>query len=174
MKPFDDTRVIRYALADTPCGPVFVAATERGVCMLQIIETTELPAALDEAQRLFPRCELVEDAHALHGVYRQIDALVQGRDTAPVPLDLRGTPFQQRVWQALCQVPRGQTATYTVLAERVGCPTAVRAVASACARNPVSLFVPCHRIVRRDGGLGGYRWGLDRKRELLRREQGPR
>jgi AraC family transcriptional regulator, regulatory protein of adaptative response / methylated-DNA-[protein]-cysteine methyltransferase len=172
MKTPLETTLVRYAFADTPCGPVFVAATERGVCMLQLIGRNEVAAALAEVRQLIPGCEPVEDARALDGVYRQIEALVEGRQRASVPLDLRGTPFQQRVWHVLRQVPRGETATYTQLAERAGVPRAVRAVASACARNPVSLFVPCHRIVRRDGGLGGYRWGLERKRELLARERG--
>jgi AraC family transcriptional regulator of adaptative response/methylated-DNA-[protein]-cysteine methyltransferase len=172
MKTPTQTSLVRYALAETPCGPVFVAATERGVCVLQIIGPEEVAAALAEVRQLVPDCDLVEDARALDAVYRQIDNLVEGGGPASVPLDLRGTPFQRRVWQELQQVPRGETATYTELAKRAGMPRAVRAVASACARNPVSLFVPCHRIVRRDGGLGGYRWGLDRKRALLARERG--
>ncbi len=166
-----ETTLIRYAIAGTACGTVFVAATARGVCVLQIIEPAAVAAALEEVRQLFPRCEIVEDGRALDGVYRQIEALIGGVGDPKVPLDLRGTAFQRKVWDALRQVPRGATATYTELAERAGVPKAVRAVASACARNPVSLFVPCHRIVRRDGGLGGYRWGLERKRDLLRREQ---
>ena len=101
-----------------------------------------------------------------------VEVLADGSGPASVPLDLRGTPFQQRVWQALQKVRRGQTATYSELAERAGVPRAVRAVASACARNPVCLFVPCHRIVRRDGGLGGFGGGgVERKRALLALEE---
>jgi AraC family transcriptional regulator of adaptative response/methylated-DNA-[protein]-cysteine methyltransferase len=89
-----------------------------------------------------------------------------------LPLDIRGTAFQQRVWQALREVPPGSTATYTAIAARIGEPAAVRAVANACGANPVAVAVPCHRIVRRGGGLGGYRWGLERKKALLEREAG--
>ena len=171
MKAPPPPTIIRYGLAQTRHGPVFVAATPRGVCMLQIIGPNEIPAALAEAEKLVPGCELVEDADALDGVFRQIEVVVEGGAPAPVRLDLRGTAFQRKVWAALQKVKRGATATYSELARRAGVPGSVRAVASACAQNPVSLFVPCHRIVRRDGGLGGYRWGLDRKRDLLRRER---
>ncbi|WP_114417889.1 methylated-DNA--[protein]-cysteine S-methyltransferase [Marinospirillum perlucidum] len=98
------------------------------------------------------------------------EALVQPQLIASLPLDLQGTAFQKAVWEALLTIPAGQTRSYSQLAEQVGQPAAVRAVASACGANPVALLVPCHRVVRKDGGLGGYRWGLDMKRRLLQRE----
>jgi AraC family transcriptional regulator of adaptative response/methylated-DNA-[protein]-cysteine methyltransferase len=166
-----ETTVVRYALGETRYGSVFVAATERGTCMLQFIDKAQIADAIAELGCLIPGSNVIEDARTLRPVFGQIEAAIAGGPGGQVALDLRGTPFQQRVWTALRKVRRGQTATYTELAQKAGTPRAVRAVASACARNPVSVFVPCHRIVRRDGGLGGYRWGLERKRELLRREQ---
>jgi AraC family transcriptional regulator, regulatory protein of adaptative response / methylated-DNA-[protein]-cysteine methyltransferase len=151
----------------------FVALSDRGLCALKMVgNRAGEREVLAELRRQFPGAELVRDARAVAPVLRQVNELIAGRrSNLDVPLDLHGTAFQQRVWRALCQVPRGQTWSYSELARRAGSPRAVRAAASACARNPVAILVPCHRIVREDGGLGGYRWGLERKRELLRRER---
>jgi AraC family transcriptional regulator of adaptative response/methylated-DNA-[protein]-cysteine methyltransferase len=166
--------VIRYGSGPTLAGHAFVALTERGLCALTLVAPAGLAAALAEARHRFPDAEFVEDGQAVGQVLRQVDAFVRGEATAgDLALDLIGTPFQQRVWQALRDVPRGTTCSYTELARRAGVPHAIRAVAGACASNPVAVFVPCHRIVRRDGGLGGYGGGLARKRELLRYENVP-
>jgi AraC family transcriptional regulator of adaptative response/methylated-DNA-[protein]-cysteine methyltransferase len=160
-------QVIRYGSGPTAVGPVFVARTERGVCMLRLVAGRERP--LDELRRHFPRAELVQDQEAVKQALRKVDEFLAGkRAEGSIPLDLHGTPFQRRVWKVMQQVPRGQTCSYRELARRAGKPRAVRAVANACASNPVALLVPCHRIVRSDGGLGGYYWGLKKKKQLLR------
>lgn len=160
---------IRFAIAQSSLGAVLVASSWRGVCACLLGDDPE--ALLADLERRFPRAELVG---ADDGDERTV-ALVLGLIEEPgrgldLPLDLRGTAFQQRVWQALRRVPAGRTVSYAELAEALGAPRAVRAVAGACAANPVAVAVPCHRVVRRDGGLSGYRWGVERKRELLRRE----
>lgn len=161
---------IRYACRSTKVGLVFAATTERGVCLLHLIDAKGKAAALAELRRRYPGETIREDETALVDVFDRIDATADGEAEAAIALDLRGTPFQQKVWQALRRVPAGKTVTYTELARRAGVPKAVRATASACARNPVALFVPCHRIVRSDGGLGGYAGGVMRKRRLLELE----
>ena len=124
-----------------------------------------------ELQERFPRAELIGgDAE-----FEQLVARVVGFVEAPalgldLPLDVRGTAFQQRVWQALRQIPAGRTASYAEIARRIGAPASVRAVAQACGANPLAVAIPCHRVVRNDGALSGYRWGVDRKRALLARE----
>lgn len=168
----DRPMVIRYGSGFTAAGHVFVALTEGGICALQLVPAEQLPLSLQEVHRKFAGVKLTPDPRATSALLRQLGAVITGtRTDVDVALDLRGTPFQQRVWAALREVPRGATSSYTEIARRVGQPTAVRAVAGACARNPVAILVPCHRIVRHDGGLGGYRWGLDRKRLLLQYEQ---
>jgi AraC family transcriptional regulator of adaptative response/methylated-DNA-[protein]-cysteine methyltransferase len=118
--------------------------------------------------------QVMRDDDALGDVCAQIVALASGATVAhALPLDVRGTAFQQRVWQELLRIPRGVTITYAELALRIGAPTAVRAVGTACGANPVALVIPCHRIVRADGGLGGYAWGVERKARLLQQEQQP-
>jgi AraC family transcriptional regulator, regulatory protein of adaptative response / methylated-DNA-[protein]-cysteine methyltransferase len=169
-QPATTTNTIRYASRRTQLGLAFAATTERGVCLLQLIDAKDGAVALAELRQRHPKATLVKDDKALADVFHQIDALADGADGTAIALDLHGTPFQQKVWQALRRVPLGKTATYTELARRAGAPKAVRAAASACARNPVALFVPCHRIVRRDGGLGGYAGGVERKRRLLELE----
>lgn len=124
-----------------------------------------------DLQDQFPKAELIGG----DGDFEQLVAQVVGFVEAPgiglnLPLDVRGTAFQQRVWQALREIPSGQTVSYTEIAQRIGSPKAVRAVAQACAANHIAVAIPCHRVVRRDGDISGYRWGIERKRELLRRE----
>jgi AraC family transcriptional regulator of adaptative response/methylated-DNA-[protein]-cysteine methyltransferase len=162
--------VIRFAVGECSLGAILVAATERGVCA---IELGDDPAALVRAlQDIFPKARLVGGDAA----FEQLVAKVVGFVEAPahgleLPLDIRGTSFQQRVWKALRAIPAGSTATYTEIAKRIGRPRAVRAVAHACASNAIAVAIPCHRVVRMDGSLAGYRWGVARKRALLAREK---
>ena len=161
---------IRCAFADCPFGRLLVGATGTGVCFIGFAEPDE--ALLGDLRRRFPRALLVSDDQALGGTVRAVlDFLEEPAEALDLPLDLRGTAFQLRVWQTLCRIPPGETRTYAQLAEMVGNPRAIRAVARSCATNPVSLAVPCHRVVGSDGGLTGYRWGLPRKRVLLERER---
>jgi AraC family transcriptional regulator of adaptative response/methylated-DNA-[protein]-cysteine methyltransferase len=164
--------VIHYACRPTKWGHVFAARTARGVCLLYVIDAKRRGATLAELRRRYPDAKLVEDDAALAEVFDHVERFADGNGGSEPPLDLCGTPFQLKVWRALRQVPAGTTATYSDLARRAGIPKAVRAAASACARNPVCLFVPCHRIVRLDGGLGGYggAGGVALKRRLLELE----
>ncbi len=164
--------LIRSAVRRTPLGLVQVAATDRGVCSVEFgTSRSGLAAAL---RRRFPRAAPVRDTPAFIRLVRRVIRLVGTRAAdAGLSLDLQGTPFQHRVWRALRRIQPGRTTTYAALARRVGRPAAVRAVAGACAANRVAVVVPCHRVVRQDGALSGYRWGTDRKRALLRREGAP-
>ena len=162
--------VIRFAVGECSLGSILVAATDKGVCA---IELGDDPDALVRAlQDIFPQARLVGGDAA----FEQLVAKVVGFVEAPahgleLPLDIRGTSFQQRVWKALRAIPAGSTATYTEIAKRIGRPKAVRAVAHACASNAIAVAIPCHRVVRMDGSLAGYRWGVARKRALLAREK---
>jgi len=164
-----DRETIRFAVAQCSLGAVLVAATDIGVCAIFLGDD---PAPLvDDLQRRFVRAEIVgADASFEHHVSAVVGLIDRG-ERFDVPLDIRGTAFQRQVWEALRAVPAGSTISYAELAARIGRPSATRAVANACGANPLAVAVPCHRIVRVDGGLGGYRWGVDRKRELLDREQ---
>jgi AraC family transcriptional regulator of adaptative response/methylated-DNA-[protein]-cysteine methyltransferase len=163
---------IRFAVGQCSLGAILVACSERGVCAILLGDDPD--ALARELQDRFPRA-------ALHGGepgFEQWVAQVVGFVEAPalgldLPLDVRGTAFQQRVWQALRAIPAGQTASYTDVAARIGAPKAVRAVAQACGANPLAVAIPCHRVVARDGALTGYRWGVERKRALLARESAP-
>jgi AraC family transcriptional regulator of adaptative response/methylated-DNA-[protein]-cysteine methyltransferase len=162
---------IRYALAESYLGRVLVAATGRGICSIELGDT---PAELrGRLAARFPGATLVDgDADFAETVRRVVAFLEAPGHGLDLPLDVRGTAFQRRVWEALRAIPAGSTASYAEVARRVGSPSAVRAVARACAANPVAVAIPCHRVVGSDGDLRGYRWGVGRKRELLRREQG--
>lgn len=161
---------IAFTSLETPIGFVVVAATARGVCAVRI-GADEL-TLIDELRDEFPHATLVRDDDELVDVAGVLAGAVRGEaDATRLPIDLEGTAFQMRVWDVLRDVPIGQTFTYAQLAEENGTPRAVRAVASACAANPAALVVPCHRIIRRDGTLGGYRWGLDVKEALLENER---
>jgi AraC family transcriptional regulator of adaptative response/methylated-DNA-[protein]-cysteine methyltransferase len=157
---------IRFSCAASPLGQVLVAATPRGICAIKLGEhASPLKRLLAEE---FSEAELVEDAVALRPFTEQILSFLAGDTSlARLPLDVRGTVFQRKVWDELRRIPAGQTRTYRQIARAIGAPDAVRAVGSACGANPVALAVPCHRAVRTDGGLGGYAWGLARKRRLL-------
>lgn len=162
---------VRFTTLPTPLGRLLVGATDRGVCSVMLGDADHaLEATL---RREYPEA-LIERAPAALSAWAALIAgsLSGAVDLSGIPLDLRATTFQRRVFEALRKIPRGATRSYAELAASVGRPSAVRAAASACARNPVALVVPCHRIVRSDGSLGGYRWGLERKREILKRESG--
>ena len=163
--------VIRFAVGECTLGTILVAATDKGVCAILLGDDAN--ALVRDLQNRFPRADFVGG----DGDFEQTVAQVVGFVEAPalgldLPLDVRGTVFQQRVWQALRAIPAGSTASYTEIAERVGSPKAVRAVAQACAANAIAVAIPCHRVVRSDGALSGYRWGVERKRALLEREAG--
>jgi AraC family transcriptional regulator of adaptative response/methylated-DNA-[protein]-cysteine methyltransferase len=160
---------IGYACAACSLGTVLVASTGRGICAILLGDDAD--ALVDDLRARFPRALLAaaapEDAGLLAGAVALVDA---PHAAAGLPLDVRGTAFQQRVWQALRAIEPGRTVSYTELAERLGMPQGARAVAGACAANPAAVAIPCHRVVRGDGGLSGYRWGIERKRLLLERE----
>lgn len=164
-----DRQTIRFALAPTTLGWLVVAATDRGVCAIELGDNPEdLEAGL---RTRFPGATTLSEAPDLAEWLRRILEAIERPGTSPeIPLDIRATAFQGRVWEALRSIPPGATTRYAELAQQLGCPAAVRAVARACATNPVAIVIPCHRVVRTGGGLGGYRWGLDRKRALLDRE----
>jgi AraC family transcriptional regulator of adaptative response/methylated-DNA-[protein]-cysteine methyltransferase len=174
MRPRDYAKggegaTIRFAVGQTSLGAILVAATEKGVCAIALGDE---PAALVRAlQDRFPNAALVGADRDFEAVVAKVVGLVEAPGLgADLPLDVRGTAFQERVWQALRAIPAGTTASYADVAKRIGSPAAVRAVARACAANPVAIAIPCHRVVRTDGDLSGYRWGVERKRELLARE----
>jgi AraC family transcriptional regulator, regulatory protein of adaptative response / methylated-DNA-[protein]-cysteine methyltransferase len=159
---------ISYATGESALGRVLVARSTSGVCAI-LIGADDSELVTDLAAR-FPQAKVVVDEAVeddLAKVTRFVDKPTEGLD---LPLDLRGTPFQRRVWEILRTIPVGTTVTYSELANSIGVPNAVRAVAGACAANPVALAVPCHRVVGSDGDLTGYYWGVERKRELIKKE----
>ena len=168
---------IHYAIVGSPLGRLLVGATDRGISALYLGESDgALRAAL---RKEYPSADLISDARGrretnrgnLGEWVRQILAHLRGQEPhLDLPTDVQATAFQRRVWEELRKIPYGATKTYTEVARAIGRPAAVRAVARACATNPVSVVVPCHRVVRQDGNLAGYRWGIQRKRELLERE----
>ncbi len=161
---------IRTALADCPFGRLLVGATRTGVCFLGFAEPDD--ALIGDLRGRFPKAVIEADDAALTETVRTIVAFMEEPKAAlDLPLDLRGTAFQVRVWETLRRIPPGETRTYGALAKMVGNPAAIRAVARSCATNPVSLAVPCHRVVGADGDLTGYRWGVPRKAALLRAEK---
>lgn len=161
---------IAYSVAATPLGWLLVARTEKGICAVRLgDDPAELAAGLSSE---YPGGHVTYDAAALRPAVEQIVRLAAGEAPhADLPLDVRATAFQRRVWEALRQIPRGQTRTYGEIAREIGQPDTVRAVGRACGANPVALAIPCHRVVGADGGLGGYRWGVERKRRLLEAER---
>lgn len=174
MRPTDyraggKNTAIRFAVGECSLGSILVAQSQRGVCA--ILMGNDPDQLVRDLQDQFPQADLLGgDAD-----FEQVVAKVVGFVQAPalgldLPLDIRGTAFQERVWQALRQIPAGRTATYTQIAQELGIPKAVRAVANACGANFLAVAIPCHRVVRKDGSLSGYRWGVDRKRKLLDHE----
>ncbi len=164
---------IRFAVGECSLGSILVAQSGRGICA--ILLGADPDALVRELQDQFPRAELTGGDAAFETLVAVVAAFVEeparGLD---LPLDIRGAVFQRRVWQALREVPPGATASYSEIARRIGAPGSARAVANACAANPLAVAIPCHRVVRNDGGEGGYRWGVERKRALLANEAAPR
>jgi AraC family transcriptional regulator of adaptative response/methylated-DNA-[protein]-cysteine methyltransferase len=161
---------IHYTLADCPLGRLLLAGTERGVCAVYLGDADETLEA--ELKREYPAAEVGRDDATLRPWVAELLGHLNGEQPhLKLPLDVQATAFQWRVWQELRAIPYGSTRTYREVAEALGQPTAARAVARACATNPVSVLIPCHRVVRGDGELGGYRWGLGRKQALLEREK---
>jgi AraC family transcriptional regulator of adaptative response/methylated-DNA-[protein]-cysteine methyltransferase len=160
---------IDYATTETSIGTVLVAATARGVCRIALGDgEADLVATL---ARELPYAVLAHDAARIAPYCAAVADWVEQRSGAlDLPLDVRASAFRRRVWDALAAIPRGETRSYADVARAIGAPSAARAVAGACAANPVALVIPCHRVVASEGGLGGYRWGVARKRALLERE----
>ncbi|HEX4984561.1 MAG TPA: bifunctional DNA-binding transcriptional regulator/O6-methylguanine-DNA methyltransferase Ada [Burkholderiales bacterium] len=160
---------IRFAIGESTLGPILVAATAKGICAIALGDD---PAALlRDLQDRFPKAVLLGGDREFERLVARVVGFVEApRVGLDLPLDVRGTAFQRRVWQALREIPAGHTASYAQVAARVGKPKAVRAVAQACASNAIAVAIPCHRVIRNDGNLAGYRWGVERKRELLGRE----
>ncbi|MBD3897294.1 bifunctional DNA-binding transcriptional regulator/O6-methylguanine-DNA methyltransferase Ada [Halomonas sp. ML-15] len=161
---------IRFALGECSLGTILVAASEKGICAISLGSDPE--PLLQEFQDRFASASLVPGGKDFDAWVARVVGFIEAPEIGlSLPLDIRGTAFQQRVWQALTEIPVGATISYAELAERIGSPKSVRAVASACASNTIALAIPCHRVVRSDGALSGYRWGVERKRALLERER---
>lgn len=160
---------LEFATAACALGTLLVATSGKGI---RAILLGDKPAELvRELQQRFPHANLIRGGKTCDSLLARVTRFVQAPDRElDVPLDIQGTAFQQRVWQALRKIPAGRTQSYADIARRIGSPAAVRAVAGACAANPIALAIPCHRVVRSDGSLSGYRWGPERKRRLLERE----
>lgn len=167
-RPDEDRPVVRYAVGQCSLGAILVAASADGICAVLPGEDRE--TLLADLRRRFARTSLVEEAALAPWLRQVIAAVDEPAGTIDLPLVPRGTPFQQQVWRALRGIAPGSTATYADIAARIGLPKASRAVAQACGANPIAVLVPCHRVVRGDGTLSGYRWGVERKRALLARE----
>jgi AraC family transcriptional regulator of adaptative response/methylated-DNA-[protein]-cysteine methyltransferase len=159
---------IRYTVLATDLGDLLVAATDLGVCSVKLGDDAATLVA--ELRREYDAATVEPDDAELAGWARAVVRRLEGEESSAIPLDIRGTAFQHRVWEALQRIPAGATRSYSQIARDIGQPGAARAVAGACADNRVAVVIPCHRVVREDGGLGGYRWGVERKAEILRRE----
>jgi AraC family transcriptional regulator of adaptative response/methylated-DNA-[protein]-cysteine methyltransferase len=160
---------IRFAVAQCSLGALLVAATDRGICSILLGDDPD--ALVRDLQDRFPRADLIGAEPEFESTVAQVVSFVEApRIGLDLPLDVRGTAFQQRVWQALRRIPAGRTVGYAELAAQLGMPQGARAVAGACAANPVAVAIPCHRVVRNDGSISGYRWGVERKQALLQRE----
>jgi AraC family transcriptional regulator of adaptative response/methylated-DNA-[protein]-cysteine methyltransferase len=161
---------INYTIADCPLGKLLVAVTDIGICSVTLGDGGGSLA--DNLRAEFPQANIARDEKGLQAQVNALLAHLAGQEPHPdLTLDVQGTAFQKRVWEELRRIPYGQTASYGEIARRIGQPTATRAVARACATNPAALVTPCHRVVRENGDLGGYRWGVERKRQLLEKER---
>jgi AraC family transcriptional regulator of adaptative response/methylated-DNA-[protein]-cysteine methyltransferase len=161
---------IFYGVVDCPLGKLLVAVTERGVCKMSLGDDAEI--LVQDFAREFELAECIRDDDGVGYWTAQVVQYLDGATPhLDLPLDIQATAFQLKVWQTLQTIPIGETRTYSDIAEAIGQPTATRAVANACAKNPVALVIPCHRIIRKDRSLGGYRWGIERKATLLEQEQ---
>lgn len=161
------SRVLLWSVTTTDVGDVIAVATSQGLAAVRIGHADELERGI---RAEFPMATLERDDAAMADVMTALRALCAGQSAPALPVDVRGTAFQARVWSALREIPAGQTRTYSEVASSIGSPTSVRAVARACATNPVALAIPCHRVIRSDGSLAGYRWGIAVKESLLARE----
>ena len=162
--------VVRYTIAPSPLGRMLIAATDKGICAIQFADSDE--ALQQGLMREFPFATRRRDDAALAKWRVSLGQLLKGQEANPsLPLDIRATAFQRRVWERLQTIPRGETRSYSAVAKELGMPKATRAVARACATNPVAIAIPCHRVVREDGAQGGYRWGIERKEQLLAMEK---
>jgi AraC family transcriptional regulator of adaptative response/methylated-DNA-[protein]-cysteine methyltransferase len=160
---------IRFAVGECTLGSILVARSERGICAILLGDDPD--SLLRELQDRFPRASLIGGDDAFEQVVAKVVGFVETpRLGLELPLDIRGTAFQRRVWQVMRKIPAGKTLSYTDIARRIGAPQAVRAVAGACAANALAVAIPCHRVVRNDGALSGYRWGIERKQALLEKE----
>jgi len=165
----DTGESIRFAVGKCSLGSILVAATEQGVCAILLGDDAD--ALLHDLQGRFPMAQLIGGDQDFEGVAAQVAGFVEAPSLGlDLPLDVRGSTFEQRVWQALREIPAGSTASYAEIAERIGAPKEAYAVGQACASNVIAVAIPCHRAVRKNGALAGYRWGVARKRALLERE----
>ncbi len=162
---------IRFAVGESWIGPVLVACSDRGVCAILLGDDPD--ALARDLQDQFPNAQLIGGDPEFERIVAEVVGFLETPTVGlDLPLDIRGTAFQQQVWEALRKIEPGTTASYTEIAARIGRPQAVRAVARACGANAIAVAIPCHRVVRTDGSLSGYRWGVERKGELIRRERG--
>jgi AraC family transcriptional regulator, regulatory protein of adaptative response / methylated-DNA-[protein]-cysteine methyltransferase len=161
---------IRYGFHSTPFGEALLAVTEQGICALSFVDEGGTAGALASIGREYPGARLIEDTDGTGALVASIFSHHPETDAA-IRLDVRGTAFQRTVWDALRDLPHGSVTTYQDIARRIGRPSAARAVGSAVGRNPVAFVIPCHRVIRKSGELGGYRWGLERKRRILSWEE---
>jgi AraC family transcriptional regulator of adaptative response/methylated-DNA-[protein]-cysteine methyltransferase len=160
---------IRFAIGECSLGSILVAASDRGICAILMGEDPD--ALARDLQNQFPRATLVGGDAGFEKLVAEVVGFLEAPEIGlNLPLDVRGTAFQHRVWNALRDIPAGSTASYSEIASRIGAPKSARAVAQACASNRLAVAIPCHRVVRNDGGLSGYRWGVERKQALLERE----
>lgn len=161
---------IQYIITKCSLAPVIIAGTREGVC--SVLFADDADTLLPKLREYFPGYEFSAGDKAFSNVAAKVLAAIEAPlDNVAPTLDMIGTTFQRQVWQALRDIPVGCTATYSQIAKRIGAPKAVRAVANACGANPIGVIVPCHRVIRTDGTLGGFRWGLERKKQLLEREK---
>ncbi len=160
--------ILHYAAGTCFLGKVLIASSEKGVCAIVFGDT--VAPLVDAVQAMFPHCQLKNGGNAKDFLPLVQDHIAHPDHSPEYPLDVRGTPFQKKVWKELRRIPCGKTSTYRKMAERLGNPKAARAVGSACARNPLSITIPCHRAVRSDGSLANYAWGVERKRALQEQE----
>jgi AraC family transcriptional regulator of adaptative response/methylated-DNA-[protein]-cysteine methyltransferase len=163
---------IRYGIQTTPLGNCFIATTKRGICRLEFIDEMEEDKSATRLAEYWPNAHLIEDKKSIAKVIRQIFYCQKEQAEKPLTLLLQGTNFQLKVWQALLKIPEGTLISYGDLAQRIGHPKASRAIGTAIGNNPIGYLIPCHRVLRADGEIGGYRWGVERKLAILGRELG--
>jgi AraC family transcriptional regulator of adaptative response/methylated-DNA-[protein]-cysteine methyltransferase len=169
-RPEKPGNTVRFGIGESSLGPILVAASDNGICAVFMDDDAE--ELVQDVQRRFVDVELIGDDPRFDEWMATVVAYVDNTTTEfELPLDIRGTAFQKRVWQALREIPFGTTINYAELAQAIGAPKSARAVANACGANPLAVLIPCHRVVRTNGDLSGYRWGIERKRTLLEREQ---